>query len=368
MSRTRFVPIVVSLIALASSHASAQLYVRGNPSPMPGSIVSITSEGVELDGATRRTIPWHEVKAVRGEMADEAEAYMAIAERAWRAKTRLERRDYELASPLFEILFSEREDVDGPTATLIARGRLACAIREKAYLRALAPFLASYGDDVTALRPSLLPIHPETGLAPSLPPFWTPAEANLAAGVIDSIRTDESAPRPLVSLYLTASADPPALERDSEALVLPRDGSDPAQQLVAAIVESRLGSPAQRRDARETLERFRDEHFGTWIEAWARIAVARSLLREGGGENADRAVIELLHVPSRFADSTRLCELALAFACDALISEGEIDQADRVYDLLRREHAPSMRTVNWLDQRFERARDNDEQNTEDTTT
>ena len=102
MNRARFVSISILAAALAPSHASAQVYVRGSPSPIPEAIVSITPEGVVLEGATQRMVPWHEVKAVRGEFADESSVYMPIAERAWRAKTRLERRDYELASPLFE--------------------------------------------------------------------------------------------------------------------------------------------------------------------------------------------------------------------------------------------------------------------------
>ena len=97
-----------------------------------------------------------------------------------------------------------------------------------------------------------------------------------------------------------------------------------------------------------------ESNAGTWMEAWCRIGIARSLLREPDESSARRAVIELLHVPSRFDGSERLSMLALAFACDALVGLGEMDQAERIAALLDA-YGPPPDVASWIESRLDTA-------------
>jgi hypothetical protein len=83
-----------------------------------------------------------------------------------------------------------------------------------------------------------------------------------------------------------------------------------------------------------------------WMEAWARAAIGASLLREPGIAERRLGVIELLHVPARFADSTpELAALALAEAARTLDELGDATGAARLRSerarlLGEREEAP----------------------------
>jgi len=335
--------------------ANAQLYVRGSTAADAREVSRITREGVVVGEHATELVPWYEVKDVRGEFEEEARPYLPIAERAWRAKSRLERHDYELAFRLFAALFEEYDTGDGPTSSMIAQGQLACTLERGRELDALAPFFGTLlGRQTDSIAPAFVRIDPETRLAPELPPFWIPPNIQRAAHAISTARPDESdadgSQFAIASMYLLLAIDPEQAARGERVAVV-HDQQDPGHALLNALLISRIGSAEQRRESRMKLDGFIDDHRGTWMEAWCRIGIGRSLLRESDESDRRRAVIEFLHVPSHLDTSHYVTALSLAFACDALIELGEIEQAQRLARLLAR--YPSQQDTNeWIERRL----------------
>ncbi len=282
-----------------------------------------------------------------------------------RAKSRLERGDIFLAAPLFEKLAvrftaarpgehgarkengqavengkavggdERNEGVDGPTVMLIAEGLARCRLSRGDAPAAVGPWLASLGARLSGLNdepfPSLpLLVDPATGLAPALAPIWL-AGPELAALIDDNFRDEfladststvrPSIPRELASWYRRSAlfelglADdlPPVAPSASE------QPEDAGVQLVVMIVSARIGADQVRADARAAIETALSAELatggGTWREAWLRAALGRSLLREPDIAQRDRGLLELMHLPARFAQSLpRLAALALAEA------------------------------------------------------
>ncbi len=346
--------LALAALLISPQLCAAQLYVRGSSAADARPIARIAREGVVVGDRTTALVPWHNVKAVRGEYADEARPYLPIAERAWRAKSRLERRDIELAARLFGPLFEEYDTGDGPTSAMIAQGQLACTLAQAKNIEALAPFLATLAGREDALAPGVLRLDHSTRFAPDLPPFWISPRA---AHELSAARPDESDASAdqfaVASMYLLLAIDPPAIE-PGERMMVAHDSDDPGQAMLHLILSSRIGSPEQREGARKKLGELIDSDPGVWAESWCRIALGRSLLREPDKAEHRRAVIEFLHVPSHLDVSPRVTGLALAFAADALIELGELDQAQRVAGLLNR-YSSQTRTLRWIEQRLDTA-------------
>ncbi len=189
-----------------------------------------------------------------------------------------------------------------------------------------------------------------TGLAPALAPIWL-AGPELAALVDDEFRADFlDAPAPNegaaivreLALWYTRSArfelglDPdlsPATTASADTI------GDEGLRLVALIVTARIGDEQARVDARAGLEAELaselDQGGGTWREAWVRAGLGRSLLRESEIEDRDRGLLELLHLPARFArGKPRLAALALAEASREYHRRRDASTARRLADLL----------------------------------
>ncbi len=72
--------------------------------------------------------------------------------------------------------------------------------------------------------------------------------------------------------------------------------------------------PAERAAARDWLRSRAASMDSTWIDAWARLALAASLALEGDEESVSRAMIELSHVVVRFADDHAISAVAITMA------------------------------------------------------
>ena len=96
---TRGFPILARLavtLAVAATTApvhaqQSSLELRGGAAPPPGSIVRCTAEGVVLVSSLTGeiTIGWDRVRSVSGEHAEAASEFMDVADKAWRATSRL---------------------------------------------------------------------------------------------------------------------------------------------------------------------------------------------------------------------------------------------------------------------------------------
>lgn len=350
--------------------------LRGGESPPAGLVVvGVGDAGVamgvrDLDAEMAQipstqsaslVVSWDRVKGVDGPLRTRSEAYADLADTLWRARTRLERGDWVAAEPLFERAFKGTRGKSGATAGVVAEGLLRCRLKRGAHVLAIEPFLGllaadSPGEvlhrDWASLAGLGTLLDPATKLAPSLPPIWLRVPAVEALAAQDTIAAGwDQQPAPgsasggpsrstlLGLLYLEAAR----FECGRPAAMPPIASSDPGVQLVAQIVQARIGSPEQRAGARKALEeRLRQlaprpgaagdsapDASAAWLEAWIRAGLGRSLLRENPPELRQAGVVQLLHLPARFAGShPYLAGLALAEASAALRDLGDADGAD----------------------------------------
>ncbi len=329
---------------------------RGGP-VIRAPVVEATWEGVRVGGAAPRLIPWDRVKAVSGERAGEADAFIReIGEPAWRARTRLERGDFVMAEPLFESLFEKQRGRAGPTAAVVAAGLLRCRLERGAQSLAVEPWLAwlrlsAAGDAEDDAIAS--PVDPEWLLAPALAPIWLPDPgAGALADSLAGLSTEGLTPAAgALAWWYAESARLAAGLPASPKGARPEPIDHPGVALVEAVVLSRAGPESERKRARESLAAGLERDRGLWREAWRRSAIGMSMLREADERTRLLGEVEALHVPARFAASQPhlaglvLAEVARARAArgrnaDALILRAQIERIDPDHPALRRLDAP----------------------------
>ncbi len=330
---------------LAASLACAQdapLELRGGGTPPAGAVVRCTAEGVVVVSSVTGeiTLGWDRVRAVHGEHAEEAEAYMDVADRAWRAVSRLARGDVPAAEPIFEELFVEYAGQRGPTSAAISSGLLRCRIERGAHTLAVGAWLAwlhaSPGGQPEApgIERGLgaLPlIDAATGLVPELPPIWLGLPAVRVFGQ-SPLHAERFGDREVALAQLYQHA---ALTESGRSQPLPRlTSTDPGVRLVWEVVAAQSRSEPERLAGRRAIEKRLRSEPAAWIDAWLRTALGRSLLREPDPDQQRRGVIELLRVRVvHERDAPYLAGLALADAAVTMRALGN----ERVASLLRRE-------------------------------
>lgn len=321
--------------------------------------------GGDAPGVTR-TISWHRVKRVMGPRAEDARAYAAIAEDAWRASERLRRGDAPLAEPLFERLDEVYAGVEGPTASVVSEGLLLCRLDRGAWEQAIGPWLdvaASVRADEELAEPPFgrRPIDEATLLARDLPPMWV--DPALTEAVESAANRRLGAGDEVVAALAAWTAAAARFERTGDASLpeMSGDASEhPGVRLMRLVVSARAGDAPRRSAARSDLARLAQRRTGEWVEAWARAGVGRSLLLEESEEARLDGVLELLHLPARFGDSQPyLAGLALAEAAAELHEQGRGDEARRLRGRLLR-HFPGHSAIEWLRPRLERRSDEGE--------
>lgn len=333
--------------------------MRGHTDPLTGSITSVGSEGVQIRegqaaGEPRvRVIGWDVVRTVEGDRAAKAAPFMPVADRAWRARARVERSDLWEAEPLLEELFATYRTLTGPTAAVVDEALLRCRLA-RASDGAIWPFLAWTArlNEVGTPRSQRWvggaihrpPIRDETtGLIGQLHPMFVSDRACAAVAAAtdwEEWSRSDAVTSQLAQLFRTAAVFECGGREGLVTFPIAGKGqpSHPGVRLVNEIVLSRVGDGDQRRLARGLLEqRIRAslanqaaaEASGApadpeWLEAWCRAAVGRSLLRESDARDRRRGVTELLHVPARYADTVpALAAQSLAEAAIAMHELGE---------------------------------------------
>ena len=343
--------LVSAMTGAVVTFASAQVTLRGGER-LDDPVVSVSIEGVEVAGAAPRIIGWDHVRNVEGEHASEATQFTEISDKAWRARTRLERGDITLAQPLFEELFAIYRDKNGPTAVLIANGLLRCRLAHQAQTAAVEPWLVAFGlwrqgKTVSAdSAPIMNVLDSQTGLAPTLPPIWLDSASVSAYAQSSGVDAPDPVAQTLAQLYRATAAKSVGL--DAPALSELSDLDDPSVQLVAHMLAAVSDEGSVRATARTWLRSGLDRAEGTWQEAWRRAALGRSLLMEDSIADRRLGMVQLLHVPARFKNEQRyLAGVALALVSHELRQEGDIAGADRLeQELVELDSAHP--ALNWL--------------------
>lgn len=312
-----------------------QVVLRGHEAPPPGDVIEVTLDGVSVQDERGAAIilGWDRVREVRGVFADQAAAHASLSDQVWRARVRIERGDAYAAEPLLEKPFEMFEGRGGPTAMVIAEGLLRARLRRGAQVAAVRPWIALLHARQSTGPANLhrewateagLPdvVDTNTGLVPALPPIWFDWPAVVAFAAAGRERAGEGlkGPAALEALYFHAARfecgwrdEFPAVDRSSWAVAM-----------VADIVRARTGSPGERSRARDGLRAALTAAPEPWLEAWIRVGMGRSLVRESDPESRLLGVAELLTVPARLSQANPyLAGMALAEAAIVLHGLGD---------------------------------------------
>lgn len=337
----------MTLLAVASIVLvlDGQLVLRRGQTPPPGRIVSVTTEGVavEDDAGVRTLVGWDRVRSINGEFEQQGRAFEDIADRAWRARVRMERGDIAAAEPLLEELAREYVGREGPTAEMVWAGLLNARLQRGAQIAAVQPWLQLLATDADLEGPtddSGQPIvDARTGLAPALPPLWVdwPAVQAFAANDLDSADPATSQGR-LAHLYRAAARIEAGWDND-QILADRRPGSSTGDarfargvELVELIVLARVGDRDERALARGRLRQRLTPDAPRWEQAWVRCAIGRSLTHETDPDLQRRGVVQLLYLPATLADAhPYLAGLALGEAVVTMDELEDAPAADRLH-------------------------------------
>lgn len=327
----------------------AQVFLRGEREPIAGSIASVGVEGVRVmnagaDGRQSILIAWDDIRLVEGTKADAARAFEPLADRAWRARARLDRGDTAGAEALLEALAPDLVGTAGPTQARVFEGLLRCRLArgssaagvrawldalqarsdrstETVWYQRLAPPtrpLASAAENVQS------PIHSILGLCPALPPIVAkePGLASSLAALESSAGAWSSqTPADLARLYEAAAR----FELGQSAGIVAVKSTSEGVRLVEDIVLARIADEVERARARDRLlGRLGTANIESWMEAWCCAGVGRSLIRESDADLKRRGIIQMLHIPARFPGvSTQLTGLMLAESATTAQSIGD---------------------------------------------
>lgn len=357
MRSARVCGVLAGLVLAGAAHA--QVYLRGEGDALAGSVEEVTASGVVLSrvegGATRRVVIGLErVREVRGAHAAEFEAHKAAAEKCWRAVTRVQRGDFAGAEPVLEVLAAEYAGIKGPTASAVFDGLLRCRLARGAASGSIVAWLR-----MLETRQGEAPTNGEewiggrvegggaiddlTRIVPSLPPvFARGAQGEATTGGLDELMGSSDGKVARLAMYYRAAAlaeSGAEGESDGGRVLVPYvDDDDEGVRLVRDVVLARAGDESQRQAARERLtQRLQADDLTGWMEAWCRVGIGRSLVKEANPVERKRGVLQMLHVPARLSrQSPELAAMALSESASVLDELGDARGAWMLADELAR--------------------------------
>ncbi|MFG0257283.1 MAG: hypothetical protein ACF8GE_05215 [Phycisphaerales bacterium JB043] len=266
-------------------------------------IVDVTMQGVAVGSAEEPSwISWDRIASVTGEDGRDAREYMSLADDLWRARIRLARGDVVLAEGIFEELFELYLGTSGASALVVAEGRLRCALNQGFQADALVPWLEvvrlrGQGERLAGEPPLPSILDETTSLLPALPPFLIGEGDDNVLASLEAMSDTRTLSGSFASLYLAILGER-ASEIDSQW------ADHPGVLLLLDCREALHAQGATRHRARDALRERIEDNPDTWIEAWCRVALAESLVREGESEQDEErtieGVLEMLHLPARF--------------------------------------------------------------------
>jgi hypothetical protein len=330
---------LISIGVVAASAHGDRVMLRGGAAPVEGHIRVINDDGVtiEVDQQAAQMISWDRVQGIEQDRPEpNLEAFTELATNLWRARTRIERGDTELAEPILEPLFEKYLGRQSETALVVMEGLLRCRLARGANDLAVVSAL-----EVTRLRlagattPSysmLPPVHdPATALCPYLPPFWTPSPG--LSKTVRQLASYDARDQPVVialaALYRNA-AQRQLGQGDASPTPTALPDHAGVRFLNSVCNPSISGIPALLQQAGT---------IGAWAQAWAQFAFGQAQLTSDDSSAQHAGMLNLLHVPAESSQTQPyLSGLALALVAEALAKSGRSGDADIVRAELQRLH------------------------------
>jgi hypothetical protein len=331
--------MVLMTIAMSASARADRIELRDGAAAVEGRVRTVNDDGVtvELDQSQVRTIPWDRIRAISPvQQGDEFTRLNDMAVKLWRARTRVERGDHQLAEPFFEEFFERFLGRQSETALVVMEGMLRCRLARGANDLAVIPAL-----EVARLRlagvttdsyKSLPPVFDTaTALCPYLPPDWVPSALlpKLARQLASYDAKGNAIVRGLADAYRIAAQQQSGIA----------DAAGPAT-VVSEYPGVRFLQMVVHADARSEPELIKlAASMGPWAEAWATFAVGRAQLASDKQPQHQAGLLNLLRVSAqRGGSQPYLSGLALAAVGQALAKSGQVEDADVVRAELQRAH------------------------------
>ncbi|MBL9120216.1 MAG: hypothetical protein JNL80_09920 [Phycisphaerae bacterium] len=335
--------MLLASVSLTPSVALAAIVVvRGGAEAIACERIDFERGGLRITKAgVASSIPWDQVQTVTDRPLTETErGQLAVATELWRARSRVQRGDYPLASALLEKHFATFRGSNTEVALIVAEGLLRCRLstsREADRLASILPALevarlrrAKITTDRYATLPPVL--DDATLLSPALAPTWQPdAGTEAIATEIDRAFPDGATP-PVDAETLRMARVYAALLRGAAPPVGKRE--EGGVGLLAAMAElSRTGADqpsldAEARAKARTAALSAAKSLPTWARGWAGFAVGRSLVAEEDRDARVQGVLRLLEVAALGPDCPpSLANEALALSAEALRTMGDAESA-----------------------------------------
>lgn len=328
------------------------LWLRGTTEPARGEIVAISEVGLEWQAEIGRNqlYSWDRVRLIETSdtnLRSQFESFQPIAEKLWRARSRVEREDYLKAEVLFEDLFDQMTGRDDPTAMVAMEGLLRCQLARGARTRAVIPWLElvrmldnGVRHDAYTRLPAVL--DEATGICPDLPPLWV-VESGLQR-LIRTLETFDPAGNRRVDqmrqLYLAAarlqqSGGNTRLDASVATWIDDRQFmSHESVVIVAAFVIASSEKAEQREAGVRTLTRWVREP--TWRGVWGRYARGTALTNSNDIEMVRDGLVDFLYIPAEMPEvNVFMSGMALARAADILDRRGREQSAQSLRTELR---------------------------------
>ena len=341
---------VAGLLASASlAWADVTVILRGTGESLEASSVLGDGYGLALrldaKGGAPRMLGWDEVREVRGAtgVAGLGE-FLDIGRDLWRARTRIERGDMQLAQPLLAKHWARFRDVDGPTTAMVAEGMLRCALDAGDIRASVGPWLVCLRTQGAgnATRFAGLPavIDGETGLLPELAPFIPAARRQDVIAACEASGASGEVGDVAARIVRIAKGEPTAAKPDGAK---PAAATSRAVQALALIEDIAFSADARALErALAAFERAFEEPPG-YLAAWRLAAIgtcrarfARTVEGDGRAGALGRAAIDLLEVPASGLDRTGLVDAyALEEAARLVRESGDDASAAQLESLAR---------------------------------
>jgi hypothetical protein len=305
---------------------------RGIEPPLIGEVTGLDDGAVYLRSMhdARHEIPWDRVRDVRSDRTLLGlPEHLERAEELWRARSRVERGDFELAEPILIRQFERYRGSTNETALVVAEGLLRCRLVRGANAAAVIPALETarlLDAGVSTQSYAMLEpvVDPTSLLCTELPPVWIDSRdlEKLLRDLAEYDAHDEIVDA-MARLYLIAAERRLGVDQASDAQARAAGEHDhPGVRLLARLVAATDPDADLRERSRRQLQKDL-ENAPLWSTAWIHYGLGGSLIRESGVGRQQRGVVHLLHLPARFARrQPYLAGVALADAAAAVERHG----------------------------------------------